>query len=190
MGEGCDVIAQMFTASGKSSVLSNAGSHPWMSPEKPDTTPRIRKSPEAFRMKFESSCKRIELLRTTVDHVYSFLYHFPLPMHNCSCHAFHSDHDAGVLDKPRSLHHLLRGGVDLRQTLLVGDALYRLRLDVRDLSGGLLWFLNILHERERKDLSDGVIVGQEHTQPFDPKPPATCWRKAVLKGLTKCLVDS
>jgi len=42
--------------------------------------------------------------------------------------------------------------------LLVCDALYWLRLDVRNLSGGLLLLLDVLHEGEREDFLDRIVV--------------------------------
>ena len=48
------------------------------------------------------------------------------------------------------------------------------------LSGWAAYFW--LHGREEYDLLDVVFVGEEHRQPVDAHPPATCRRQPVLES--------
>lgn len=50
----------------------------------------------------------------------------------------------------------------------------------------LLW----LHGRESQDLSNAVVVGQEHHHSINAHTPTTGGRETVLEGLAKGLIDA
>ena len=59
----------------------------------------------------------------------------------------------------------------------------------------LMWLLSFvcsndgLHGREEDDVTDGLLIGEDHHKPVDPKAPAGRWREAELKGADELVLE-
>ncbi|KAI6775311.1 hypothetical protein HG530_002069 [Fusarium avenaceum] len=71
------------------------------------------------------------------------------------------------------------------------NALLRDRLNANHLSGQLLLLLKliVLHEGESKNLTNGVVVGQEHNHSVNTHTPSTGRGQTILERGTEVLID-